>query len=304
MESKTLGFLIIISLKISAWIYYYLPRILQKFCIKAVSLLFRLCRFRQQVIIDNLKRAFPGDSETIKQRRQALFQAAYWHWASLVFEVLMVFGPMPRFIKKNVKILGLENYKKALSKNKGVFLLSSHVGNWEIMSGCAKNYDLNLMIVTKKLKPAWFHNALEEKRKHLGVLCAYEPKTLKDVFRHLKSGGIVGFILDQYTGPPSNIRVPLFGIPVGTSAAFATLVKRTQAEVLPVVNYRNIDGKFIIDLQSPLHWIEHQDLDHEIALNTAHYVSILEKHILAHPEQWLWMHKRFKGDLSPLKKRT
>src|SRR6185312_635098 len=117
--------------------------------------------------------------------------------------------------------------------------VSSHVGNWEIMSGSgALLGGIDLMIVTKRLKPAWIHRAIERGRIRSGVKGTYEPRPMKDVLRHLSKNGTVGFVMDQYPGPPVGVRVPVFGVPTGTPAAIAALARRTGAPVVPVVNYR------------------------------------------------------------------
>ena len=120
---------------------------------------------------------------------------------------------------------------------------------------------------------------------------------------HLKKQGTVGFVLDQYAGPPVGTRVPVFGIPVGTPSVVAALVKRTGARVLPVVSFREPSGRHRVQIRPAIEWKSepNQDAQYELGLNTAYYASILEKDIYAHPEQWLWTHRRFKGDLSPLR---
>jgi len=121
------------------------------------------------------------------------------------------------------------------------------------------------------------------------------------VLTHLKKNGTVGFVLDQYAGPPVGVRVPVFGVPVGTNTVVAMIAKRTGATVLTAVNYRTDEGTVVVEIGPGIDWIEHHDPNYEIAQNTAHYAEILQKHVYAHPEQWLWIHKRFKGDLSPIR---
>jgi KDO2-lipid IV(A) lauroyltransferase len=141
---------------------------------------------------------------------------------------------------------------------------------------------------------------VEAGRRRVGVKGTYEPQTMKDILAHLKAGGTVGFVLDQYTGPPVGVRVPFFGIPVGTGLALATLVKRTGFPVIPVVNFRTPDGRMVTRVEAPLEWIEDPDPRRELARNTARYAEVLERIVREFPEQWLWSHRRFKGDLGPL----
>ena len=164
-------------------------------------------------------------------------------------ELLLVLGPMAFWIKRCGKIVGLEHWRAAQKKGKGCIFLSSHVGNWEIMGAIGAAHGMDLMFVTKKLKPEWLHEAIERGRAKFGVRGTYEPKTSRDVLRHLRKGGTIGMILDQYSGPPVGVRVPVFGVPVGTSMALATFARRTNAPILPVVNYRTRDGKVVVEIR-------------------------------------------------------
>ena len=158
-----------------------------------------------------------------------------------------------------------------------------------------------IMLVTKLLKPAWFHAAVEKGRAACGVSATYEPRTMRDVLSHLKANKAIGFVLDQYAGPPVGVRVPVFGIPVGTMTAVAAVARRTGAAVLPVLCYRTEKGRFHVEIRPPVAWEPNEDPDYELAQNTAKYASILQADIYAHPGQWHWTHRRFKGDLSPLR---
>jgi KDO2-lipid IV(A) lauroyltransferase len=268
-----------------------------------------LLRYRVKIVKQNLDFAFSGKPPS------ALFRQSYAHVGNLILEVFMVLGPLKNFVLNRVDVVGYENYEKAIQLGRGAIFLSSHLGNWEVMAatgGVLKNIDL--MLVTKHLKPEWLHQAIEKGRLDCGVTAAYEPKTLRQVLAHLKKGGTVGFVLDQYVGPPVGVRVPLFGIPVGTALVVAAIAKRTKAPVLPVENFRTPDGRWTVQVHPEVPWARQSqshsqshsqgqatDAHFELASNTAQYTRVIEEQIFRHPEQWLWMHRRFKGDLSPLR---
>jgi KDO2-lipid IV(A) lauroyltransferase len=279
------------------WFLYLLPGRLRVALGSAFGAFLGQLKLRQKVVIQNLALAYPDDPE----KQSAILKGSYRHLGNLFLEILLLFGPMRRFATRKVTITGGENWKKAHAQGKGVFFLASHVGNWEIMSaGGAVQLGMDLMLVTKHLKPEWLHQAVEKCRGRCNVRATYEPRTLRDVLAHLKKGGTVGFVLDQYAGPPVGVRVPVFGVPVGTTTAVAMLAKRTGAPVLPVVNYREPDGRYRIDIRPPVEW-EEGDPSTEVAVNTARFAALMEKDIHHHSEQWLWIHRRFKGDLSPIR---
>ncbi len=279
------------------WFFYLLPEPLYVACVKTLAFAIRATGIRRRVIRENLARlkalqAVPGDLENRIDE----------HLAQVYLELFFSFGPMGRLVERDVVATGVEHWRAAIAQGKGAFFLSSHVGNWEVMV-CRGGWveKMGLLMVTKRLKPAWFHDLFEGARAQWGVSGTYEPRTLRDVLRALKENRIVGFVLDQYTGPPVAARVPFLGVPVGTNIALATLAKRTEVPVIPVVIYRTGWRKYQIDLRPPLQWISDPNPDREVALNTARYTEIIERDVRAHPEQWLWTHRRFKGDLSPLR---
>lgn len=291
-------FFLIFCLKLLSYLYGVQPRAFQLIWGNVLGWVLRQVKFRSNVVSTNLKLAFPDQ----KAKQEKIHGEFYAQFGNLICEILLLFGPMKSFVYKNVQLIGIENWEQARKEGKGVLFLSSHVGNWEVMSAAgALIGKIDLLLVTKALKPVWFHREIENGRKKSGVLGTYEPRTLKDVLSHLKKNGTVGFVLDQYTGPPIGVRVPVFDTPVGTSTVLATLAKRTGAKVLPVKNFRKPDGSWVLEISSALAWKEDPNPHAELAINTAEYAKVVEKNILQHPEQWLWTHRRFKGDLSPLR---
>jgi KDO2-lipid IV(A) lauroyltransferase len=279
------------------WSLFWMPHAMRVATGNALGSLLAALKMRRKVVRQNLALAFKDSSE----KRARIERGFYRHFGNLILEILLLFGPMRKFASEETTIEGGENWKKAHTQGKGVFFLASHVGNWEIMSASGGvQLGMDLMLVTKHLKPEWLHQAIEKARARCGVRATYEPKTLRDVLAHLKKGGTVGFVLDQYAGPPVGVRVPVFGVPVGTTTAVAMLAKRTGAPVLPVLNYREPSGRYRVVIRPPLEWQE-ADPEIDIAVNTARYAALLEKDVLAHPEQWLWTHRRFKGNLGALR---
>ena len=156
-------------------------------------------------------------------------------------------------------------------------------------------------MVTKHLKPEWLHLAVEKQRNQHAVFATFEPKTLRDLKEQLKKKEVIGFALDQYAGPPVSVRVPFLGRPVGTSTAAATIAKRFGATILPVFQYREGRGKMVIEYLPPFEWVKDENSRIEIAKNTALLTEIIEDKVREFPDHWLWTHRRFKGDLSPLR---
>ena len=263
-----------------------LPRTSRTFLARGLGNLIRVLGWKTKVVENNLRLCYPNDPSLRKQ----IFSESYYYFGCLLLEILTLVGSPRLFlrrIRKEVTLKGLENWENARDSGRGVIFLASHLGNWEIMAAAGAMNGIPSMIVTKRLKPAWLHDRFEKVRLRCGVEGTYEPKTLKDILKHLKKGGAIAIVLDQYAGDPIGVRVPFFGQNVGTSKAFEVIVKRTGAIVLPCMNFRTLTGHSV-EIGPPL--LEPR--------STAEYVRILEAQIRQNPEQWLWVHRRFKGDLS------
>lgn len=252
---------------------------------------------RAGVARENLRRCYPSMDE---KAREALLRAQFRHLGILILELLHLFSPLPghyrRYVARIGVLEGLENWRAAHDKGKGVIFVSAHMGNWEVMVGQGALGGIPLTMVTKLLKPAWLHRKIESSRLSLGVKGAYEPRTLPTVMRALRAGESVGFVMDQYAGPPIGIPVPFFGVEVGTLAAVSVLVERTGAKVVPVSATRERDGLVHVRIEPEL---DLSAVAQDNALCTAQLTAHVEQWVRARPEQWLWTHRRFKNVVWP-----
>jgi KDO2-lipid IV(A) lauroyltransferase len=267
MVKNFMEFLLLGGLRVFATLYGFLPRPWQLAGGGLLGFGLRVLRFRAGVVEQNLRIAYPDAAD--EKKRARIFRESYAHFGNLIFEIILILGPMRRFVETYAELRGQEHLRTAHEHGRGVVFLASHLGNWEVMAGVGGLMaDTDLMLVTKRLRPAWLHRAIEAGRLKYHVTATYEPRTLKDVLKHLKKNGTVGFVLDQYAGPPVGVRVPFFGVPVGTTQAVASLVRRTEAVVLPVKNWRTPAGKWVIEIMAPLPWRRENDPHYELAANT------------------------------------
>jgi KDO2-lipid IV(A) lauroyltransferase len=114
-------------------------------------------------------------------------------------------------------------------------------------------------------------------------------------FARLPAGDIVLFPFDQHAGGRDGIEVDFFGHPAGTFRSLALIARATGAPVVPAASWREHDGRHVLRFVEPLIPIECEDYDEEIRRNTQAYNAALERLILRHPEQWWWMHRRWKS---------
>lgn len=288
----------LIFFKLIAFFLSFFPRPLFIRLGNSLGWLLHLFGFRKKVVADNLALAFP---EKNGSELEALRRSTYRELGNLFLEIFRSFFKFDELLKRHADFEGEEHLQKALAEGKGVFVMSAHLGNWELLT-CSGPWRFltSVTMVTKQLKPHWLHRIIEVTRHLLGVRMAYEPKTMHDIIRALKRKEIVGFVMDQFAGAPVGARVPFFGKAVGSHTALAVLAVRYGAPVVPAIAVRKPDGRYLLRFDPALPTLTHADPDEAVLLNTAAYVRHTEGWIREFPSQWLWIHRRWKGDLSPL----
>jgi len=246
-------------------------------------------RFRRSIIEDNLRQAYGADKDI-----SHLIFANYIHYGRLVFEILHLPFDSKRFAKANVQVHGFEHFDKAFKKGKGVFFLSAHTGYWEVMGVIASEYKVPLNIITKYLRIGFLNRIWIKSRERAGIKLIHESFSAKAVLKAIGKGEVVGFVLDQFMGPPVGRRIKFFGRPAWTIASLAWFVQRTGAAVVPVVNYRTSDGHFDLYISPEVEFQKVGTEEDNIIHNTQRYSNIMEEFVRAKPEQWLWLHRRWK----------
>ncbi|MCX5795649.1 MAG: lysophospholipid acyltransferase family protein [Elusimicrobia bacterium] len=253
--------------------------------------------FKRRIAAENIRHCFP---ELGPARRESLLRRNQEHYGMLFFEFLHFFCPLPghyrSYARSICRLEGKENWERARAKGRGVLFVSCHVGFWEMLAAAGGLEGFSPLVVTTVLKPVWLDRQITACRLSTGVRAAYHPGSVPQVLRELRRGGSVAFMNDQYAGPPMGIPVPFFGVKPNTLAAVAPIAQRTGAAIVPVSCYRDEDGTAVVVVEP--------ELDLGPALSdteqaTAILAAKVETWVRRHPEQWLWIHRRFKNVVWP-----
>lgn len=257
----------------------------------------RLGLFKTRTVAENIANCFPEKSAA---ERAALARANYEHYGILFFEYAHFFSPIPghfkRYAAKISRLVGRAHWEKAHAKGKGVLFFSSHVGFWEMSAASAGLSGMNPTIVTTILKPAWLNAMITGGRASAGVAQAFHPGSMPTVLRALRKGGAVAFMNDQYAPPPMGLPVSFFGVLVNTLSVVGPLSKRTGAPVLPVSVHRDKDGVQVATIEPEF---DLSSANGDGAASTELIAARVEAWVRRHPEQWLWIHRRFKHVVWP-----
>ena len=260
------------------------------------SLLF-VFRFRRRIIEDNIYQAYKKEldsKELSKQDVPKMIFANYVHYGRLILEILHLPFDSKRFAKANVRVHNIEYFNSAFNKGKGVFFLSAHTGYWEVMGVMASEYKVPLNVITKYLRIGFLNRIWVKSREKAGIKLINETFSAKEVLKAIKRGEVIGFVLDQFMGPPVGRRIQFFNRPAWTIASLAWFIQRTGASVVPVVNYRSEDGHFDLFILPEVEFEKVGTDEENIVHNTQRYSNIMEGFVRAKPEQWLWLHRRWK----------
>lgn len=291
-------YLNLIVFKLLGWFLSFFPRPVFLIVGRGLGALLFAVGFRTNIAKNNISLAFPDWSE---EKKDKLLHDHFAHLGILFLEILRSFYRFDDFVRKYSDVEGENHLREALAKGQGTFVMTAHLGNWEVLTASGPTlFSTSVTMVTKELKPSFLHRTVKVTRELLGVKMACEPRTMQGIMRELKNKGIVGFVMDQFTGAPFGARVPFFGMPVGSHTALATLAIRTEAPVVPALSFRQANGRYLVRFEPPLPLIEHENKEQGVILNTANYVKHTEAWVRDRPEQWMWIHRRWKGDLSPL----
>jgi KDO2-lipid IV(A) lauroyltransferase len=244
------------------------------------------------VALANLERAF-GPRLGLADRR-ALARAGFRHLGVTAVECCRLFcGPSGAMLRR-VRVEGVEHLKAALVEGRGALCLSAHFGNWELLAAANSLAGLPpLHIVVRPLDNPFLDGLVARGRERADVRLIPKRAAVKGVRTALARGECVGILLDQNAGP-QGIFVPFFGEPASTSRSLAVLALKTGAPVVPAFIHRLPDGDHVVTLEPALPLVRTGDIDRDVHLNTARYTEVIERHVREHPEQWFWVHRRWK----------
>ena len=188
---------------------------------------------------------------------------------------------------------GLENYDKAFAKGKGVMFLTSHLGAFDLQITNMALRGLNPNIVGTALKDERLNELLWQYRNAYGAVAIERGKESVRLFKVLKSGGSIAILIDQDTKVRSRF-VDFFGIKAATPIGATVLALRTGAAVVPTYIYLDENGMQNMHILPEIPLVITGDEERDLIINTQNFTNFTEQIVREHPDQWVWMHQRWK----------
>lgn len=240
----------------------------------------------------NLQLAFPEWSES--QRKHALrrmIQQVGWMAAE--------FSQFPRYTREKIEDIvildGEENFDAAQRRGKGVLFLTGHMSAWEVAPFAHAIYGHPLYFLVRPIANRRVDALINEYRCLSGNRPIEKNRSARAILKVLGDGGTVGILSDHNSSIEEGVFVPFFGVLASTTSGLARIALRTDAAVLPgFLSWDDALQKYRLRFEPAVALERSEDEEADVVENTARFTQVIEAYVRAHPDQWLWVHKRWK----------
>ncbi|MEN3014197.1 MAG: lysophospholipid acyltransferase family protein [Endomicrobiia bacterium] len=283
MIKETVEYVVFYFLRI---IFFLLPERFISFFLKLLLIIVKFFLYhRQKIMIRNLHMSFPEISpeDIIK------ISNSVWYNIGLTFILSFKYIAEPNKILRKTKFKDPEKLKQ-ISPNTIIF--TAHIGNWEILAQRLVLEGYKVAAIVRELRNKIINLQVTKVREKLGGKVFY-PHQLNFIIKWLKNGGIIYLLPDQHIAEGSVV-VDFLGRKAFTTPIITLLNKRLKSKILPMFCIKEDNGIYTIYIEDPYIPLYTGDLRKDLEYNTLNINKIIEKYILKYPEQWMWLHKRWK----------
>ena len=214
--------------------------------------------------------------------------------------LLAEFAQMPRytasFVRESlIRYEGLEHYDEAIQRGKGVLVLTGHLGAWELSSFVHSLLGRPMGMVIRRLDNPLVDAYVNQVRCMHGNRVLHKDDFARGLLRAMHRGEAVGVLMDTNMTPPQGVFVPFFGELACTASGAARVAQKTGAAVLPgFLFWHENEGRYVLRFGAPLELVDTGDVEADAVANTALFTRVTEGYIREYPDQWLWLHRRWK----------
>ena len=247
---------------------------------------------RRRVARQNLTLAFGRERNT--EELAGLCRRSFQHLGMMAVEVSAFLLTPPSVLLSRVSVEGMEHLRSAMGRGKGALLLTAHFGNWELLAACHVLTGFRLSVVVRPLDLPTLDRVAARLRTRTGVELIDKHNALSGVLSALRRQWMVGILLDQNASRREGVFVPFFGVPASTSRGLALLAFKTGAPVVPVFIRREPDGCHRVIVDPPVPLSPTGDRERDLGEATAAFTRVIEAKVRQWPEQWFWVHRRWK----------
>jgi KDO2-lipid IV(A) lauroyltransferase len=246
----------------------------------------------RRVGLRNLEIAMP--ELPLKERRR-IVRGVFLSLGRLLAE----FCRFPKYSRENVSRVavyeGFENFDTAQRRGKGVLFLTAHLGAWEVGSFAHSVHGHPLRVVVRPLDNPYVDRLVERYRTLHGNQTFPKDEFARGLLSAMRAGETVGLLMDQNMTPPQGVFVPFFGVQACTASGIARVALHTDASVIPAFTiWDPVLRKYRVHFDPPLTLVRTDNAEADLVANTAMFNNVLEQYVRKYPDQWLWVHRRWK----------
>ena len=249
----------------------------------------------RSVALENLSRAFPGkDKEDIIRIAIKVFENLGRSVAEFIHIASHPPDTVKRMLNKWVTIEGQDYVNNAIMNNNGIIYLGAHFGNWELLGQVLSTNKCTFNVIARPIDNHRLNRIIISLRSVLGANVLLKKGVLRETLRVLKKGGAVGILLDQNSSKEEGVFVDYFGQPAATNKGLALIAMKSGASVIPVFIVRENTYRHRVVYLPEIDIKRSDDLESDVFTYTQKFTTIIESFVRDHPEQWFWMHRRWK----------
>ncbi len=244
-----------------------------------------------RIVRRNLAFAFPEHSAA--ERRRLVWRVFQNYGVSLL-EFFQMGFMQPEEMARRFRVHGIEHVQQAIGQPHGAIVVSAHLGGWEVgMQVMPCVFGVTMTGVAKQFKSALVEKRINVVRTRFGNAILYKKNSLADMTRVLRSGGILGILVDM-ARRQDGVDVRFFGKQATATPAVAMLALRCRCPVIPMFCVRETDGAMSLYAEPAVEMRRTNDLRADLVENTQRITDVVERMVRRHPEQWFWLMKRWK----------
>ena len=255
------------------------------------SLLFYLAVPQRRIVRRNLLFSYV---ESTPQQIQGLTKRIFQHFGITILELLQMTCFSKQDLISKVRVENIEILSDATAKQKGVVLITAHLGNYELAAQAVPCLlGMQMSAVAKKMRNVRLNRLIHNIRTRFGNRVIYKKGALPEMMHTLRQGEIVAILLDisrRFDG----VDVNFFGRRATATPAAALLALRRKSPVIPAFCHRNPTGELIVQIEPPVEIRRTKDLRSDLKFNTQLITDRVERAVRKYPEQWNWLLKRWK----------
>ena len=246
----------------------------------------------RRVGMRNLELAFPDKTEA---ERACILRGEFTSLGRQLAEVCQ----FPKYTRENIEQVvvydGLENYERAYARGKGVLFLTAHFGGWELSAFAHSLQGHGLHVVMRPMDNPYLNRLIERYRTMHGNKTVAKDDFVRGLLAAMKAGETVGILMDTNMTPPQGVFVKFFGKEACTASGVARVALKTGAAILPgFMVWEEAERRYVLHFGPQLVFERSADEEADIVAATQQCTSAIETWIRRYPDQWLWIHRRWK----------